>query len=669
MLEQTPAPVSPPSLPPEGPSELREYLAVLRARKWSIAAITLVTVAAALFFSFRQVPIYESEAQVLVNPVPTSGFSSAPPPVPNLDTERTVAASLEVAELAADRLDGAVDPKDLVGNLSVEVATNSEVLIFRYSDPSPLQAQRVAAAFAQSYLEFRRQKALESVVQIQESIQQQIDQVTAELGRVNRRIAATQDEVERANLQTRTSQLAAQLAVLEQQRSQAASGSQLRVGDIIAEAGLPSSPASPNHVLNGALALLVGLALGVGFAFLRERLDDRLRGQGDLESRAGAPVLAVVPRVQGWRKKNETPLVGLTEPRGGPAEAYRTLRTGILFAASEREVRTILITSPHPGEGKTATAANLAVVLAQAGKRVIVVSADLRKPRLHRFFKVPNTSGLSGLLTGEEDLRGAVRDVGLNHLRVVPSGPVPKNPAELLGSHAMDKALERFEKAADLVIIDGPPVLDVADTITLTPFVDAVVIVADAETTSRGALTHARKQLEQVKANVIGAVFNNLDPTKARPYYYRYYYQYGYQYRYAQEEPRGRRGRARAAEEAAWEPPPSAPPREPSQPRAHSGPQAPVAQPQAPMSVEPQERPRSEGDTTERPSLEDIAYEELMRSLTDSGDVLGDAAGSGPPEGSVPPGGAERNTRAGEPAREREQAERPRGSGTPTETP
>ena len=279
--------------------DLRAYLAVLRARRWSIVAISLVALLGALFVSFRQTPIYESEAQVLVNPLQTSALAPAPAAL-NLGTERTVANSLEVAEIASERLEGPQDPQDLVKNLSVEVAEDSEVLVFRYADPQPLEAQRRTQAFADAYLEFRRGRALETVLAIAESIEQQIQQVRGRLRNLNVQIAETNDQTELASLQAQAAQLTARLAVLEQEKSEVVPNIQVPVGDIIARATLPSSPASPNHVLNGALALLLGLAAGIGFAFLRERLDDRLRGQPDLEARAAAPVLAVVPKVANW---------------------------------------------------------------------------------------------------------------------------------------------------------------------------------------------------------------------------------------------------------------------------------------------------------------------------------------------------------------------------------
>jgi capsular exopolysaccharide synthesis family protein len=174
-----------------------------------------------------------------------------------------------------------------------------------------------------------------------------------------------------------------------------------------------------------------------------------------------------------------------------------------------------MVTSANAQEGKTATTANLGVALAQSGKRVILVSADLRKPRLHRFFRSQNGMGLTNVLAGEKNALEVLNWVGVENLRLLPSGPVPGNPAELLGSEAMESLLRELQEASDFVLIDAAPVLPVADAMTLTPLVDAVLLVADARSTTRGAIEQARQQLDQVNARVIGTVLNNFDPSKA----------------------------------------------------------------------------------------------------------------------------------------------------------
>jgi capsular exopolysaccharide synthesis family protein len=194
-------------------------------------------------------------------------------------------------------------------------------------------------------------------------------------------------------------------------------------------------------------------------------------------------------------------------------------------------MKAIMVVSPGAGEGKTTTAANLALVLADAGKRVVLVSADLRKPRIHQFFDLANDIGLSTVLAGEAEPWEAILDPGVENLRVLLSGPVPGRPAEMLQSEQMGEVMTGLREVADFVIVDTAPVLLVTDALALAPLVDGVLFVADAENTSRSAVAHSREQLEQVGATLIGSVFNNFDPSKARGYRYQGYYA-PYRYRY-----------------------------------------------------------------------------------------------------------------------------------------
>jgi capsular exopolysaccharide synthesis family protein len=235
--------------------------------------------------------------------------------------------------------------------------------------------------------------------------------------------------------------------------------------------------------------------------------------------------------VPGWKKRQDTKLVSLEQPKSAVSEAYRTLRTSVLFTGMQRGVKALMVVSPTAGEGKTTTAANLAVSLADANKRVILISADLRKPRVHRFFGLENEVGLSSVLTGDARAWEALQDPKIDNLRVMASGPVPARPGELLQSEAMGELIAELREVADFVIVDTAPILLVADALALAPLVEGVIFVADSEVTTRGAVAHAREQLEQVGAPIIGAVFNNFDPSKARNYspyaYYPYRYRYG----------------------------------------------------------------------------------------------------------------------------------------------
>lgn len=533
--------------PPQA-ADLREYLGILLHRKWTLVLATALVVGSALAFSLRQTPIYVSETRVLVRPS-TSSPGFAPSSV-NLETERALVDSAIVATIARDDLNLQGSPGSLLDDLEVSVEANTEILAIRYSDPDPLRAQSLAAAFAQAYIRFRVEQAQEQFEAQSAGIQGRIDDTEDRLATLEGEIKAATSPARQNELAAERDSLIARLGVLQQELEDLRTAAEVQGGggEIVQPADLPSAPSSPNHVRSGALALAVGVALGVGVVFLRERLDQRLRGRPDLEEQLAAPVLATVPKVKGWSKRSRTELVSASDPRSGPAEAYRTLRTNLQFIARGGDFRILSVTSPSLGEGKTTTVANLAVALAQTGKRVIAVSCDLRKPRLHRFFDLDNSNGVTTTLVGETALHLAIQRPGLDSLRVLASGPVPPNPAELLASEEMDALLDSLRASADFVIIDTPPLLAVADALVLAPKSDGVLVVVDAGTTTRGAVAHSREQLEQVGANIVGGVLNDYDPQRGK--YYPNYYGYDHSYRYKDDrsvEPPSGNGSQRVA--------------------------------------------------------------------------------------------------------------------------
>jgi capsular exopolysaccharide synthesis family protein len=271
------------------------------------------------------------------------------------------------------------------------------------------------------------------------------------------------------------------------------------------------------------MGAIFGLALGVGMAFLRERLDDRFRGRPDVEQAMEAPVLATVPRFPKERRSRE--LIVVSEPKGAASEAYRNLRTSLQFLLTQRGAKTLLITSPSEHEGKTATTANLGFALAQAGQNVILVSGDLRRPQLEKYFGVKAEVGLSTYLLGEVDDIGQIvlGDPSLPGLRLLPSGPVPSNPAELLTSPRVGELVAELEAHSDIVIFDAPPVLPVADSVILGSHVGLAVLILDAANTQRSAAVHAKELLQRVGTEVIGCVLNAFDASGS-PYYYEPYY-------------------------------------------------------------------------------------------------------------------------------------------------
>ena len=300
-------------------------------------------------------------------------------------------------------------------------------------------------------------------------------------------------------------------------------------GDVVSAAVPPIVPSSPNHELDLALGLFAGLFAGVGLAFLKHRTDNRLREREQLEVALGAPVLSMIPRVEGWRNRDEAKLITVTDPLSPAAEAYRVLRPVLLAAAAKRGVKVVMVLSPMAGEGKSTTAANLAVVLAQSGRSVALISVDLRRPRLFEFFQVGSEPGLSEFLAGTATLPEVERRVSAQvggDLVVYPAGHLRAHPAELLQSRQMQRFLEDQREAFDFLILDCPPVLAVSDALPLIPLSDGVLFVANAETTTREQVSLARDRLLQMGANLLGAVINGLSGSSSGYYDDRYAYTY-----------------------------------------------------------------------------------------------------------------------------------------------
>jgi capsular exopolysaccharide synthesis family protein len=512
---------------PEPRLDLQEVLSVLWFRKWSIVAITLLTVAVALLVSSRQTPIYESQANVFVTPIDT-GAESVPPEEPNLATEAELVSSVAVAQIVAENLGIEDDPGDLLASLAVDQPTDTEILEVSYRDPVPVQARRLAMGFAEGYLEFREAAASKLILERAEDLEAQIGALEQRLKTVQEGLARLPaDDPREVSLQTEAANL--QNLILQTQLTRLGLPREVSGGEIIQPASVPTSPTSPDHVVNGVFGLAAGLALGIGLALLRDRMSGRLRSSDEVEEYLEAPVIGVVPRVPDWRRSKRAYLVSAARWRSPAAEAYRVVRTNLLSTASAG-AKSIVVTSTHSGEGKSATVANLGVVLARAGRSVTLVSADLRRPRLHEFFRRDNQVGLSDVLSGRLPLDAVVQEVTLPSsppmdlstvsIRLVSSGPVPSDPAELLGSPAMAKVIEALEDVSDFVLIDVPPILPVTDAPVVAAMAKNVLLVIGPNSATRASVASARQQLERVGVRILGGVLNGPNAIKAQSFGY-----------------------------------------------------------------------------------------------------------------------------------------------------
>ncbi|MDO8941794.1 MAG: polysaccharide biosynthesis tyrosine autokinase, partial [Desulfobacterales bacterium] len=281
---------------------------------------------------------------------------------------------------------------------------------------------------------------------------------------------------------------------------------------IIDRAEVPTSAAKPQKARGIMIALALGLGLGIGAAFFAEYMDDTVKSPEDVKKRFGVSYLGSVPRFEFRPKgKKVSDLLVLTDPKSHVAEAYRGLRTGILFSTPDHSPRVILMTSAVMSEGKSAAAANIALVMAQAGERTLLVDLDMRRPRLHKMLEVANEKGISNVLVGDGEWRSFVRERAVRNLHFISSGPIPPNPATLIASERMKKLIREWTEAYDRVILDTSPIAAVTDPVLLSRLVDGTVIMIHTGVTNRHIIASAINQLRDVQSPLLGAVLNDVD--------------------------------------------------------------------------------------------------------------------------------------------------------------
>jgi succinoglycan biosynthesis transport protein ExoP len=298
---------------------------------------------------------------------------------------------------------------------------------------------------------------------------------------------------------------------------------------VLREATIPSAPTAPNTSMNLALGFLVGVALGLGLAILREVLDTRIRGERDVSAITDAPIIGGISFDPSAVEK---PLIVQDDPRSVRAEAFRTLRTNLQFLEVESGAKSFVVTSSIPSEGKTTTAANLAIALADSGAQVALIDADLRRPKLASYMGLEGAVGLTDVLISRVDLADALQPWGRGNLVVLPAGTIPPNPSELLGSRAMAAVIKSLEAEFDVVILDLPPLLPVTDAALVSKLTRGALMVVAAGRTHKGEFSGAVLALENVGATVAGVILTML-PTKGPDAYG--YGRYGYGYSYENE--------------------------------------------------------------------------------------------------------------------------------------
>lgn len=514
---------------------LEDYLAAIRNRKWTVVATTLLIFAVAFLATSGRVASYTAEGEIQVGLSPVNSTRGTPAEA-NLELERSVLRSDEISAEVASllRREGyEVTAAQLQRRIKISFIPDSQRLDVSYTSTDREFAADVVNTFAEVYVEDRRTEAeayyderiavldtqIAEAVAIQQSLEEQIAALVAstngvnltdiEEGQISGQVSVLRTEVNAWAQAIRVANTDLNELRLERNALQPA-------GRVLLSAAVPGSPDGIPRAIILAGAAIAGLLFGTAAAFLIERLDTTARDEADVSLAVGARVMASVPAFPLGSRSGTSSAIMLSHDRkprlGICREAFRRLRSSVQFASASTGAEVFLFTSAFPGEGKSVASANLALALAQSGKHVALVSADMRRPTLERILGVPNDEGLSDFLGGKTEMELKTVE-GVDNLWFVPAGPPPANPGELLGSLQFETLIKELRTMASYVLIDSPPVLSTADAATAATHTDGVLLVVDSRRTETPDLLKVRDELERAGASIVGAVLNR---TRAR---------------------------------------------------------------------------------------------------------------------------------------------------------
>lgn len=492
---------------PEGQRQagtLRDYVQMLRRRKWIVLQAIVLVPAVAIAISLRSPARYQSQAQVLLTHQSFAALlTNAQDPISNQQlAERVANTQADLARVPpvvhralTDVPEAGMTELQLLHASSVTARQNSDLLRFTVIARSPALAMRLATAYAQAYTAYRHELDTASLQRAREDVQTRIASLRA-IKRGSSPLAAKLDETEQ------------QLQTLE--TLQTSNATVVKIASLAPQV-------SPRPWRDGILGLVLGTLIGFGLALLIEALDTRVRSGEEVAERLGVPLLGRLPEPpRKLRERNA--LVMLEEPYGQHAEAFRTLRTNIELSNLEHEATVIAVASALPSEGKSTTAANLAVAIARGGQRVALVELDLRKPILANFFGALARPGVVDVALGRVTLDRALIQVNVAtfaeetevagnkqpRLDVLIAGRTPPNPGEFVSSRRLANILAALRTSHDVVLVDTPPMLSVGDTLALTSQLDALMLVSNLSLTKRGELHELRRVLALARCQILG---------------------------------------------------------------------------------------------------------------------------------------------------------------------
>jgi len=509
---------------------IKEYAYLFWSWTWLILLFGILAGVCAYIISSNTQPVYQTSTRLLV---------SDPPAMRSIDYTTIVSSQTLLrtyVEMMTERtvLQGVIDqlglnmsPEKLKKNISVDVVANTQLIVVNVKDFDPLQAAFVADALARVFTDRINQLQAARYAASRESLSSQIAAMDQQIQDTNSAIEVEQNPEQKLQLETRLTQYRQLYSTLVTSYEQVRlSEAQTSTNVVVSEsAQIPQSPISPNTSRSTMLAAIVGMMLAAGIVFIIEYLDDTIKNPDEIRRKFNLPILGMIAAHDSEADK----IISLTQPRSPVAEAFRSLRTNVTYAAIDSTLRRILITSATPQEGKTTISVNLAVVLAQGERKVALVDADMRRPQVHYKFGLNNQVGLSDLFLITHPLeslpKSFVQSCEIKRLGVVTTGKVPPNPSELLTSRRMAQFLDILNNEYDLIVIDTPPILSVTDATALAPGMDGVLLVAKPGVTRQRDFRQMLEQLQTVGARTLGVVLNDVKPTSRKyGYYYNRYY-------------------------------------------------------------------------------------------------------------------------------------------------
>ena len=519
--------------------DLNRYISLLWRWAWLLVVATLLAALTAFVVASRTTPVYQASALVQIIEAPSTKAVDMGVLQTSERLARTYVETMTtrpVLERVIDNLNLNLSTTALKNSITAQPLRDTQLIRVQVEHTDPVTAALIANGLVGEFVEQNREEQANRFAASKLNLENQLALLQIQMDETRAAIQAVDltanGRAERDRLEASLSQQGQTYASLLQSYEQVRLTEAQTTSTVVLQepAIAPSSPIRPRTATNTALASVVGLMLAVGVVFLIEALDDTLRTPEDVTRHLDLPVLGVIATHDIVDGKP----VAAYRPRSQIAEAFRSLRTNLDFASVDHPLKTIMVTSPSPEEGKSTVAANLALVIAQSERKVALVDADMRRPRVHKILGLPNRFGVSSLfIMRQVHLDGALRPSEIPNLFTLTSGKIPPNPAELLGSAKMGEILEQIKSLVDVVVIDTPPVLAVTDSSVLSTRLDGVLVVLKPGVTKLAAARQAVEQLRRVGAPLLGVVLNKVSLTRSR---YNYQNYKGYQYYYAYPE-------------------------------------------------------------------------------------------------------------------------------------